>query len=399
MRMQWHYVDNGDSKGPVTAGDLKALAAAGGITGETLVWREGMDEWVPYEQIAATLEEDAAPDDAAAGAEAQAAAPEPGAEAEQEGAAAATVRASQAHDQLREELLAKIENKKLRATVEELGRGPYNYPTLFPKTEGMGHKGQIKARVKVLKAVEGVLPKILYQGEEVRFVTNGIYSSFGEQYFLGWLSLYINRTVFVFTNYRVIMMNTGGKHKPRQMKWQLPYDQIKKFTSGGFAGRLSFKLNDKTAYSFSSVPGYDRKFLKDYIQEMIDTIEKEDFRLPVHQSRDNLCTNCYKPVPKDTYACPDCGEEFIKPMKPALMSLCFPCLGDFYMGHHLLGFMELFGYVVIWLVLIAMLVGGGLKSVPFVLLLLAFEHGMDFALTLHMGKKGLVSVKAAWRGH
>ena len=46
--MNWHYVEQGQQTGPVTEEQLAELFQTGKITGETLVWREGLADWQPY---------------------------------------------------------------------------------------------------------------------------------------------------------------------------------------------------------------------------------------------------------------------------------------------------------------------------------------------------------------
>ena len=46
--MNWHYVEQGQQTGPVTEEQLTGLFQAGKITGDTLVWREGLADWQPY---------------------------------------------------------------------------------------------------------------------------------------------------------------------------------------------------------------------------------------------------------------------------------------------------------------------------------------------------------------
>jgi uncharacterized RDD family membrane protein YckC len=48
--MSWYYADNNQRIGPVDDAAFRALVAEGKITGETLVWREGMANWIPYSQ-------------------------------------------------------------------------------------------------------------------------------------------------------------------------------------------------------------------------------------------------------------------------------------------------------------------------------------------------------------
>ena len=49
--MNWHYVEGSEQRGPVTDTDLEALAQSGKVGPDTLVWREGMAEWLPYGQV------------------------------------------------------------------------------------------------------------------------------------------------------------------------------------------------------------------------------------------------------------------------------------------------------------------------------------------------------------
>lgn len=47
---RWFYEEAGEPAGPVSAQSLRALLQSGSIDRATLVWREGMPDWAPYEQ-------------------------------------------------------------------------------------------------------------------------------------------------------------------------------------------------------------------------------------------------------------------------------------------------------------------------------------------------------------
>jgi len=49
--MSWYYVEQGKQTGPVSDDQFNALLQSETITPDTLVWREGMAEWVPYRQL------------------------------------------------------------------------------------------------------------------------------------------------------------------------------------------------------------------------------------------------------------------------------------------------------------------------------------------------------------
>jgi uncharacterized RDD family membrane protein YckC len=50
--MNWYYALNGQQQGPVSADDLSSLLSSGTITPETLIWKEGMSDWLPLSTAA-----------------------------------------------------------------------------------------------------------------------------------------------------------------------------------------------------------------------------------------------------------------------------------------------------------------------------------------------------------
>lgn len=300
----------------------------------------------------------------------------------------------------RQAFLESIENDKVRGLIDSLGPYPYKLQTLFPKTSGFGVRRHIKRRIQMLKAVESRFDHLLYPDEHIDFVTHGLFNSLIEQIFLGLVAYMINRTLFLFTNYRVILINATGRYRPKQMQWQIPYEEISRFKPGGFvSSNVVFKLRDGKKYKFSGVPQRDRKALRSYVQEQVNRVEREEFSFPHYRSRDPLCPACSTPVAPGERQCSTCTEQFIDPKIPALMSLMLPCLGDFYLGHRFLGSIELITYIVIALYLISGLRDEGMTFLPVVLITLAIEHGFDAIMTYYIAKKGVTLQRTAWRSH
>lgn len=50
--MQWYYAVNNERQGPVPDAEFESLVAAGVIKSDTLVWKAGMAEWLPYARVA-----------------------------------------------------------------------------------------------------------------------------------------------------------------------------------------------------------------------------------------------------------------------------------------------------------------------------------------------------------
>ncbi len=57
--MVWYYEQAGSQAGPIDEEQLKQKRASGGLSFNTLVWREGMADWLPYDQVFKTTAGDA----------------------------------------------------------------------------------------------------------------------------------------------------------------------------------------------------------------------------------------------------------------------------------------------------------------------------------------------------
>src|SRR5580658_2206773 len=49
----WYYAADNEQKGPVNESELKANLASNKLPADTLVWKDGMDEWTPANQVPA----------------------------------------------------------------------------------------------------------------------------------------------------------------------------------------------------------------------------------------------------------------------------------------------------------------------------------------------------------
>ena len=54
MSKDWYYAVEGASKGPVNEKEFDELVAGGTIRSDTLVWQEGMEDWLPYARAQGT---------------------------------------------------------------------------------------------------------------------------------------------------------------------------------------------------------------------------------------------------------------------------------------------------------------------------------------------------------
>src|SRR5262245_20370939 len=48
---EWYYIKDGNRLGPVTGGQLKQMASAGQIQPGDLLWKNGLQNWVPASSV------------------------------------------------------------------------------------------------------------------------------------------------------------------------------------------------------------------------------------------------------------------------------------------------------------------------------------------------------------
>lgn len=48
---QWYYGTNGQQMGPLDESEIRSAIAGGLVTPDTLVWRDGMANWQPFQQV------------------------------------------------------------------------------------------------------------------------------------------------------------------------------------------------------------------------------------------------------------------------------------------------------------------------------------------------------------
>ena len=51
MSEEWHISENGVRRGPIPDADIRSMIAAGQISAQTQVWREGMIDWLPVMSV------------------------------------------------------------------------------------------------------------------------------------------------------------------------------------------------------------------------------------------------------------------------------------------------------------------------------------------------------------
>ena len=265
--------------------------------------------------------------------------------------------------------------------------GPYRLEKMFPKLEGWGSKGDIKAKVALIKQIRSTLDEALLPNEEVLYVSKGVQHSAIEALTIGALwSNMINQTVFVLTNLRLLMFRSNSKGKPAETCWAIFYSQISKFKAK-FTGVVDLKLKDGRHLCFSGFSKTDKKTMPAVFEECVETYQNRDFDPDCSQSREDLCGRCFTVVPKGEFACSNCETKFWTPGQVALHSLIFPAWGDFLLKHYPLAIVEVLGAAFTWILAVTFVMNDSeYLGAAFIIL---FAHSIDAIITYFIARKGL----------
>jgi len=289
--------------------------------------------------------------------------------------------------------------REILSVVPELASyGHYNLPEIFSadKKGRYKHRGnQMKA--KILIAVEATLTRILRPNEQILRVAAGtahhpIEILFGN----GIFTMLYNRYAIIATDQRLVMINTNHSMTSlRHYLFQMPYDEIKKVSRGLFRTSLTLTPKKGKRRTFTSMKASLSGELVECITPRLN-LQKD---LPASAMKPNLCPACFCALGVQLNQCSSCRTDFKRPFSAALRSLVLPGLGDLYLGHRALGYLEMVGSLFVWLVALSFFLAGGPEDVVIAAIIIFLYNGMDALLTLHMGKKGYIAANKPAAGN
>lgn len=231
------------------------------------------------------------------------------------------------------------------------------------------------------------MQRALGPGEVIRFATTGCRYSGWEYYFAGVAAYHHNQVALVLTDRRLLLLQLHGK-RPGDLKSHVSLEAVRR-VRGSF-GRLKLELGDASTLVLIRIPRADAKCLRALVPGDPGAVSPAP-------ALEALCPACLVPVPGPvgaTLTCPSptCRIPFRDPARAARLSAYIPGLGDLYLGHHLFGSLEFLGSM------LALGVGAGMaaatelgvESAFYLGVLIAIPRAIDYPLTRHMGRKGLV---------
>ena len=263
------------------------------------------------------------------------------------------------------------------------------FEEMFPNIRNGRIKKRDRKRAEMLCNAEPVLQRVMNPTEVVRFATNGARQLSWWLLTAGSMNPFANRTTLVLTDKRILLIHTDSKLRPRMFASQLPLDRIRA-TSG--RNSYIFIRTGHEQLMFHGVKRSEARQLKGLLES---TASKEG-------GWQNLCPRCFAATDDAPPSCEKCGEVFKSPKKAALRSLFLPGLGDFYLGYHKYGLLQITGITLLWALFLSTLIPATLRrgfegvavAAPIFALLVLIHIG-DALLTRAKARNGLHSKDGA----
>ena len=209
---------------------------------------------------------------------------------------------------------------------------PVDRNILFSNHKGI-HKKRIEKRQRKLFVKIGPLKPFLKNNEKILLVTMGYapLSSLGN-YLTGFAFSYLKRSLFVFTNLRIIHLPTTSAYNYKNSLAQIAYAGCHSITLK--RGTLVVQYAKfRRIERFQAIAVQERKKIRALLKKSIPLSGTKG-----HLSgRIHLCPRCAHRLDKKKAECPNCQLNFKGRLMAAFLAIVVPGGGYFYVRQFLIG--------------------------------------------------------------
>ena len=195
------------------------------------------------------------------------------------------------------------------------------------------YKKRIEKRQRKLFVKIVSLKPFLRRNESILLVTTG-YSPLNSaaQYLTGFFFSYLKRSIFVFTNQRIIHLPTTSTYKYKNSIAQIAYAGCQSISMKGGTLVVQYaKFGQIEKYKAIAV--WERKKIKALLKKSIPLSGTKDHLA----GRIHLCPRCAHRLVEKKYECANCQLKFKSRLMAALLAILFPGGGYFYIRQLFIG--------------------------------------------------------------
>jgi len=200
------------------------------------------------------------------------------------------------------------------------------------------YKKRIEKRQRKLIVKISFLKPFLKKGEQVLSITTG-YSPLNSlaQYLTGFAFVYLKRSLFVFTNYRILHIPATANYSYNNSIAQVAYRGCQSIELKGGTLIVQFeRAGNGKIEKFKAIASSERRKIRSLLKKKIliaGTIGPLSARI-------HLCPRCTGKLAAGQKRCEKCQLQFKSKLNAALSALLIPGGGYFYIRQYLLGFLD-----------------------------------------------------------
>ncbi len=208
---------------------------------------------------------------------------------------------------------------------------PVDRETLFSNHKQI-YKKRIEKRQRKLIVKLSFLKPFLKKGEKVLLTSTG-YSPITSlaQYATGFLFVYLKRSLFVFTNYRIFHVPTRANYAFKQSISQILYVDCQSISLKGGALIVQYAKLGQTE-KFRAIALSERKKMR----ALLKKIPLSGTQSQLGQ-RSHICPQCTHLLEAGKYTCNACQLKFKNKIMVYILAILFPGGGYFYTRHYFIG--------------------------------------------------------------
>jgi hypothetical protein len=213
---------------------------------------------------------------------------------------------------------------------------PVDRDTLFSNHNTV-YKKRIEKRQRKLFVKISFLKPFLQKGEQILLITSG-YSPLKSlaNYLTGFLFVYLKRSLFVFTNYRIIHVPTTASYNYKNSIAMVAYAGCQSIALKGGNLIAHFAGKGKKIEKFKAIAVSERKKIRALLKKKLPLSgTKVQLARRIH-----LCPRCTHALAEGQFKCKKCQLKFKSRLMAAISSIILPGGGYFYTRQYLLGFLD-----------------------------------------------------------
>ena len=199
------------------------------------------------------------------------------------------------------------------------------------------YKKRVERRQRKLIVKTSFLKPFLNKGEQILLVTTG-YSPLNSpaQYLTGFLFVYLKRSLFVFTNSRILHIPTTSKYNYQNTMAQVAYAGCQSIVLKGGTLIVQYERAGKKTEIFKGIAVSERKKIRSLIKKKIPLSGTQGHL----SARIHLCPRCTQKLMLVKNKCQKCQLSFKSKLVAALSAFLIPGGGYFYIRQYLLGSLD-----------------------------------------------------------